>query len=135
MKTLTCATCAQEFTKPVSRGRYPRRCDTCSGAAAPTIVRPQHVQRLDPPVRPDGKCACGCGRLRRLTKQARVYAGAQLDADPFATSDCCKRWYGVEFAVSEEEQEASERNARGRHAAQQRLERIGSRMPGRGLPA
>jgi hypothetical protein len=62
----------------------------------------------DPPVREDGLCACGCGRKRKLTKQARRYAGQQLDMDPFASADCCRRYHGVAFkTVRDIEQDAA----------------------------
>lgn len=131
MVTLKCATCRQEFQKPSSRGRYPKRCDACSGRSAPTIVREEHRSQGDPPRRTDGLCACGCGKRLRATKEASRYAGAHLEADPFATSECCKRWYGVAWATTEEEDEASERRARGGSAAAARhRERRPRSVPG-----
>lgn len=131
MVTLKCATCRQEFQKPSSRGRYPSRCDACSGRSAPTRVRDEHRLNGDPPRRADGRCACGCGKKLPASKEARKYAGAQIDADPFASSECCKRWHGVSWATTEEEDEVSARKARGGSiAAQQFAARHPNTTPG-----
>jgi hypothetical protein len=103
-----CSTCGKPFEQRRKQGRPRLKCDTCSGAAAPVVARGSMVMGGDPPVRPDGRCACGCGRKRQVSKDVRTYAGAQIDMDPFATSDCCKRWYEVSFAPSAEEQDAAE---------------------------
>lgn len=59
----------------------------------------------DPPVRPDGRCACGCGKKRpiaaadaKLQRRLRRYAGAQAEDDPFATSRCARRYHGTMLA-------------------------------------
>jgi hypothetical protein len=54
------------------------------GLYAAKSVRPFRVQS-DP--RPSGPlCICGCGRER--TKVAVAHE------DPFATTECCRAWYG-----------------------------------------
>lgn len=124
----TCVTCRKPFEQERRQGRPRQKCDTCSGRAAAITVRSEHVVPSDPPVPRGGLCVCGCGKKRPTAKQAGTYAGAQIDADPFATADCCRRWYRVPFAPSEEEQDASERMARGgRQAASARLVRTGWR--------
>lgn len=45
-------------------------------------------------VRADGRCV-QCGKPRVITKQARQYAGVQLDMDPFCSSACCRAWHGA----------------------------------------
>lgn len=49
----------------------------------------------DPKVRADGRCA-HCGKPRTITRQARRYAGYQLDADPFCSRLCCQAFHGVD---------------------------------------
>lgn len=54
-------------------------------SAAEVISLPVH----DPPVGP----ACAqCGGERKLPK--RLYR-AEAELDPFCSSDCCRRWYGL----------------------------------------
>ena len=50
----------------------------------------------DPLARPDGRCVV-CLKPRKVSAQARKYAGAQLDLDPFCSSRCCRRWHGTEL--------------------------------------
>jgi len=57
---------------------------------------PGHHVLPDPPVREDGRCVV-CLKPRRLTKQARKYAGVWLDLDPFCASKCCRKWHGCEL--------------------------------------
>lgn len=117
----TCASCGKPFEQPRRQGRPRQKCDVCNGTAAPTVLQPsQHVIKTDPPVRTDGKCACGCGRPLRRSKDARKYAGVQLDADPFATSDCCKRFYNVAWATDPDDDEYRERQANAARASMQR---------------
>jgi len=95
---------------PFRPGR--KRPPTCSGCVAAAAVlpawqrpdfwapatvepdRPAAGERGDPPVRADGRCA-QCGKPRKLTKQARRYAGYQLDADPFCSTHCCRAYHGT----------------------------------------
>lgn len=110
----TCVGCGHEFTQVRKPGRPLRRCDTCSGRAAPKVEEVGHRVAGDPPVRDDGLCACGCGKQRKLTQQARRYAGVQLDLDPFASTECCKAFYGVVFSTADEEDpERAEQRRRG----------------------
>lgn len=132
MRVDTCKGCGKPFEQERKQGRPRQKCDTCNGTAAPTVLQPsEHVIKTDPPLRADGRCACGCGKTLPRTKQARQYAGVQLDVDPFATSDCCKRFYGVAWATDPDDDAAAERRARGgRAAAQRRLGQRGWKEPG-----
>ncbi len=60
--------------------------------------------KADPPRRADGRCACGCGKrlarprnavlVRRIVAELRgrdPYA-----RDPFASRECCERFYGID---------------------------------------
>lgn len=59
---------------------------------------------VEPEVRGDGRCACGCGKKRvlrvprksALRGQARENLEAQMAADPFFSARCCRGWYGVD---------------------------------------
>ena len=84
--------------------------------------------KKDPPVRRSGRCACGCGKLRPIVtakgkarKEMIRYAGlAQLERDPFATSNCARAFHRCPLdngKFSEEEIEAkSEAGRRGKAA-------------------
>jgi len=68
----------------------------------------------DPPVRADGKCArVGCARDRKLTKEARRYAGDQIEFDPFCSTECCRKHHGIVWAKDDKETTAK-RSAAGR---------------------
>lgn len=45
----------------------------------------------DPPIRKDGKCACGCGR--DLPKYKPPIHGMLVAPDPFASTECCREWH------------------------------------------
>ena len=49
----------------------------------------------DPPQRSDRRCSGpGCdNKLVTVTSRMRRYAGAQIEADPFCSTACCKRWH------------------------------------------
>lgn len=114
MRVDTCKVCGKPFEQPRRQGRPRQKCDVCNGTAAPTVVQPsQHRVESDPPVRTDGRCACGCGKRRKVSKEARRYAGVQLDLDPFASTECCKRFYGVEFGLTTDDEEVAEAKRRG----------------------
>lgn len=132
MRVDPCKGCGKPFEQVRKPGRPRMKCDTCNGTAAPTVLQPsQHAIPTDPKMRADGRCACGCGRKLPRSAQTRKYAGVHLDADPFATSECCKRFYGVSWATDPEDDEAAERRARGgRAAAQRRLAEKGWKEPG-----
>jgi hypothetical protein len=49
----------------------------------------------DPPIRKDGLCACGCGRKVDVKYHSKA-AAAVRGPEPFATSNCCKAWHGVQ---------------------------------------
>lgn len=100
-----CTGCGKVFEQPRKQGRPRTKCDTCSGAAAPRVAR---GVAGDPPVRADGRCVV-CLKPRKLTKQARRYAGAQLDIDPFDSTSCCRKYHGCELdnEASESQVEAA----------------------------
>lgn len=56
--------------------------------------------RNDPPVRPDGRCVCGCGRKlvtvppKTMPKSLRPMFASELASEPFATSACCRAFHG-----------------------------------------
>lgn len=126
-----CTGCGKVFEQPRRRGAPRRKCDTCAGRSAPTVARSTMVMLGDPPVRPDGRCACGCGKSRRTGRDVKTYAGAQIDLDPFATTECCKRFHSVPFGVSDESEEMQERRrAGGAVAAAQHRERHPKSVPG-----
>jgi hypothetical protein len=114
-----CGGCGKEFSQESRRGHPRVYCDACQFAperrtlpprkatprskstrqqtSAP-IVRPLAPGlKLDPPLRPDGRCAV-CPKQRKLTAQARKYAGVQLDVDPFCSTECARRYHGVKDA-------------------------------------
>ena len=66
-------------------------------------------QIADPPVRADGKCACGCGKKRK--PPATTYGLEQYASDPFATTGCCRDWYGIARAPTAEEAAQQRRRA------------------------
>ncbi len=51
---------------------------------------------LDPPKRADGRCAV-CPNIIQVSAQARKYAGAVLDEDPFCSSSCARRYHHTEL--------------------------------------
>ena len=53
--------------------------------------------RADPARRNDGRCALvSCRKkLRPATPVLRRYAGAQIDVDPFCSTECCRAWHRV----------------------------------------
>lgn len=52
--------------------------------------------KADPPVRRDGRCACGCGKRRVMPKSHHSSIDPSVYAlDPFASSTCCRRFHGV----------------------------------------
>jgi hypothetical protein len=56
----------------------------------------------DPRVRKDGKCVCGKARKQKLGLSgiAGVLAGAiekELAADPFCSTECCRKHHGCEL--------------------------------------
>jgi hypothetical protein len=59
-----------------------------------TRVRRQPLL-VDPPVRPDGKCARpGCGKKRRA--QISSYARASdFERDPFCSRTCCEQFHNL----------------------------------------
>ena len=52
----------------------------------------------DPPIRKDGKCGCG-KTLGPISIK---------NEDPFCSTECCKKHYGVGFSVAEDEVVADE---------------------------
>lgn len=81
----------------------------------------------DPPVRADGRCACGCGRKLPRSKQVRKYAGGQIDSDPFATTDCCRAWHGCPRRTYSNSAEAEAARAESGRASAERF-RVSQRM-------
>lgn len=81
----------------------------------------------DPPVRKDGKCARdGCGRLRKVTKQVRKYAGDQIDFDPFCSTECCRKFHGLTWRNDNPDEELTEKRAEaGRRRQRQRRAEAG----------
>lgn len=59
----------------------------------------RHERRIptDPPRRKDGRCALrGCKRkLVAITPRHRKYGGAAILMEPFCSTECCKRFYGL----------------------------------------
>lgn len=117
-----CVDCGAEFEQERRRGRPRTRCDLCyvgapTVSALPALAKPTPG---DPPVRADGRCV-ECGGPRKLTKQARKYAGVALDLDPFCSSRCCRKWHGceIEERVSEARDEAARRSADAWRAARE----------------
>ena len=101
-----CASCGVTFEQERKHGRPRRYCsDACKAAGKSPVEVVAVVPALptikeDPPVRADGRCAGpGCRKLRKVSEQARKYAGAQLDLDPFCSTTCCRKWHGCELAV------------------------------------
>ena len=56
----------------------------------PVLVRP------DPPKRRDGRCHV-CPRYIVVTPQARKYAGAVLDTEPFCSATCARQYHHNEL--------------------------------------
>ncbi len=57
----------------------------------------------EPARRADGRCACGCGKLLKRPRNALVQRiVAELRGrdpyarDPFASRECCERFYGID---------------------------------------
>ncbi len=56
----------------------------------------------EPTRRADGRCACGCGkRLKRprtpLVRKVLTELGRDpYERDPFASRECCERFYGID---------------------------------------
>lgn len=48
--------------------------------------------RADPLVRADGLCACGCGQRVKSERWQRYARGVK---DPFASTECARRWHGL----------------------------------------
>lgn len=69
----------------------------------------------DPPIRADGLCACGCGRLVRIKRNAKV--PIELYRDPFATTECCKAYHGVTVKTYSESYGRNEAKGRRRAVA------------------
>lgn len=93
-----------------------------TGRKAPASEVYALTPRADPLVRSDGLCAI-CLKPRKVTEQARKYAGPQLDLDPYCSSACARRWHGCELAsVSTEGQAESGRAAAARIRAQSGFE-------------
>lgn len=73
----------------------------------------------DPPRRPDGLCACGCGKLVPgvpKRRQKGIPDEAYL-AEPFATSECCKAYHGVVMSTYSESTGLGSSRGRQRAAA------------------
>lgn len=57
----------------------------------------------DPERRPDGLCACGCGRpLPGPPATRRPDVAVALATDPFASVACCRRWFGLPVEADDE---------------------------------
>lgn len=54
--------------------------------------------KADPPVRRDGRCACGCGReLPGVPKRRQKGIDDSVyTSDPFATNTCCRIFHGLD---------------------------------------
>lgn len=77
--------------------------------------------KKDPRVRKDGLCAePSCRKPRRITKQSRKYAGDAVVLDPFCSTECCRKWHGVELETKGAE---AQREAGRASAARFRAER------------
>lgn len=72
--------------------------------------------KADPPIREDGRCACGCGKKRG--------AIAVKHSDPFATSPCCKTWHGLDFGLHEDERDSDLHKVRQSEALSEALQRL-----------
>lgn len=78
----------------------------------------------DPPVREDGVCALpGCTKPRPVAvltgkklAELRRYAGHQIEADPFCSSRCARKWHGCALDREEDEELVDRRSAAGRRA-------------------
>jgi hypothetical protein len=66
--------------------------------------------RRDPDVRADSRCACGCGRPRP--------PAAVRYRDPFASSACCRRWWGLPHEPLGDDEAVLGLHAEGRRAGE-----------------
>lgn len=78
---------------------------------------------IDPPVRADGSCAHpGCGQKRpiavltgkKLAELVRYAGHAQIEADPFCSTRCARKWHGCPLEPEEDEARVDSRSAAGR---------------------
>lgn len=78
----------------------------------------------DPKVRKDGRCA-QCRKPKPVLKPSlRKYAGDQTERDPFCSSLCCRRWFGIQIPGDDAPDELREIRAQSGRNAKQNYEAI-----------
>lgn len=61
-------------------------------------------KRIDPPVRPDGRCAV-CPKMRH-PERSKKYGLEAAQLDPFCSTACCRAYYGIPLDGRPDEEEA-----------------------------